>query len=108
MVNISIEQRVKERWFRRERKRFRLIISYYDKEDCCICNKHNPITESHHLTPLHLQYKYRVVEVDHSFVWLCPNHHRLVHRAIVDYANALKTNDECILQIVEIAAKNKL
>ena len=108
MVNISIEQGVKERWFKRERRRFRLITSYYDKKPCYICNKHKPITESHHLTPLSMQHKYRVIEVDHSFVWLCPNHHRLVHRAIVDYANAEQADDDYVLQIVEVAAKNKL
>lgn len=49
-------------------------------QPCEICNQWEGMTHAHHLYPLAEQAFRGWAEPDHTFVWLCPNHHILVHR----------------------------
>jgi hypothetical protein len=49
---------------------------------CTVCGEWEGFTDAHHVYPLSEQAKDGRKEADHEVVWLCPNHHRLVHRMI--------------------------
>jgi ParB-like nuclease domain len=73
-----INQSLKDKWIKQARKG--LVTK--NRKNCMICGKYRNITESHHLYPLHLQYDDGIKLPIHDYIWLCPNHHKLVHRCI--------------------------
>jgi hypothetical protein len=56
---------------------------------CIVCGKHRAITHAHHLIPLAQQYDRGFGEPNHRHVWLCPNHHVVVH-AFIDSGEAIQ------------------
>jgi hypothetical protein len=46
---------------------------------CVVCGKFKGVTQAHHVVPLTAQYDRGYVEPDHEYVWMCPNHHTLLH-----------------------------
>lgn len=50
-----------------------------NKSVCVVCGKHKTITQAHHIYPLSKQ---KNDVKNHNYVWLCPNHHKIVHLAI--------------------------
>lgn len=58
------------------------------KENCFICNKHGSISELHHVIPVSQLTKLLnmgAVDLKHAstpIVWLCPNCHAYIHRAM--------------------------
>ena len=53
-----------------------------EQRPCAVCQKHQLISQAHHLLPLHMQFEAGAASADQSFVWLCPTHHAYVHAAI--------------------------
>jgi len=51
-----------------------------DKKPCYVCGLYKEIAQAHHLIPLCTQ-KDNIIK-NHEYVWLCPSHHKLVHRCI--------------------------
>jgi hypothetical protein len=49
---------------------------------CQVCGRFFDLTQAHHLIPLTAQYDRRFEVADHDHVWLCPNHHAILHRMI--------------------------
>ncbi len=51
-----------------------------EQQPCAICGKFRWITHAHHVIPLARQYILdAAIGPDHEYVWLCPNHHAMVH-----------------------------
>lgn len=71
-------QAIKDAWIAAARKAF----SPGPRADCVVCGKYRYLTHAHHLYPLGQQYEDGVMGVDQSHVWLCPNHHAVVHLLI--------------------------
>jgi len=66
------------------------------REKCFICGGHETITELHHIRTLkdcaeELEYS---DTVESSRVWLCPNHHRYIHK--IFYIRKSRTDKECL------------
>lgn len=53
-----------------------------NREPCAVCSKFRVITQAHHIVPLEAQFDSAYRTPDHRYVWLCPNHHELVHIVI--------------------------
>lgn len=68
-------QAAKDGWIADARKAF----APGERGDCAVCRKYRYLTHAHHLYPLGQQYEDGVMAVDQSYVWLCPNHHAMVH-----------------------------
>lgn len=51
------------------------------RQACAVCNEHQSIAHAHHVVPLAMQSHGGWVP-SHHLLWLCPNHHALVHRLI--------------------------
>lgn len=68
-------QHDKDEWVRKARA----LFDPTDRRPCCICLKHQSITHAHHVVPLARQFDLGYTEPDHVHVWLCPNHHAIVH-----------------------------
>ncbi|MEI9804065.1 MAG: hypothetical protein WDN48_05875 [Pseudolabrys sp.] len=68
-------QRRKDAWIAQARKAF--SPSY--KESCAVCGKFKSIAHAHHVVPLSEQYDRGFEEPDQEHVWLCPNHHAIIH-----------------------------
>src|SRR6478609_5628782 len=56
------------------------------REDCLVCGKWREITVLHHILPVAVARQYEHVDTGlvacaKSAVWLCPNHHAMVHVA---------------------------
>jgi len=49
------------------------------RQPCKICGKWKGIAQAHHVFPLAEQFDDGVSVPDQTFVWLCPNHHSVVH-----------------------------
>ena len=72
---------------RHVKQRLRTIIMRYksEKESCFVCGKYKEIAELHHivtvkeLSELIVRYEAYDVELYMPHVWLCPNHHRIIH-----------------------------
>jgi len=47
--------------------------------DCCVCGKFADIAQAHHIYPLSAQYDDGSIGANHDIVWLCPNHHAVLH-----------------------------
>src|SRR5690606_38279153 len=65
----------KEAWILAARKAFRPEDRFW----CAICDGYDDITHAHHVLPLSRQFDIGLVEPEQTHVWLCPNHHILVH-----------------------------
>lgn len=57
----------------------RIQFSPTDRKECFVCGKFKSITQAHHVVPLAAQFDRGFDEPDHEHVWLCPNHHVIVH-----------------------------
>jgi hypothetical protein len=71
----SINEAHKQKWIVAARKAFRPG----DRLWCSICDGYEDITHAHHVLPLSRQFDLGLRTPDQEFVWLCPNHHILVH-----------------------------
>jgi hypothetical protein len=71
-------QREKNAWVAAARRFF----NPGDREPCRVCGKFQTIAQAHHLIPLEAQFDKGVRVPNHDFVWLCPNHHEVVHMFI--------------------------
>lgn len=61
----------------------RRIFSPGERQPCCVCGKFKSIAQAHHVVPLTAQYDRGFRLPDQAFVWLCPNHHAMVHLFIL-------------------------
>lgn len=52
------------------------------RQPCFVCGKYQSITHAHHSSPLSLQFSYGITSPIQDSVWLCPNHHTLIHATI--------------------------
>jgi hypothetical protein len=57
----------------------RRIFSPGDRQPCYVCEKFKSIAQAHHVVPLTAQYDRGFKYPDQERVWLCPNHHTMVH-----------------------------
>jgi hypothetical protein len=57
----------------------RRIFSPGDRQSCHVCEKFKSIAQAHHVVPLTAQYDRGFKYPDQECVWLCPNHHTMVH-----------------------------
>jgi hypothetical protein len=53
------------------------------REPCCVCGRFRGIAQAHHVVPLTTQYDRGFEYPDNEFVWLCPNHHAIIHLFIL-------------------------
>ena len=65
----------REAWIAASRR----IYSPGDRQPCYVCGKFRSITQAHHVIPLTAQYDRGFKLPDQESVWLCPNHHTMVH-----------------------------
>ncbi|MGC2775138.1 MAG: hypothetical protein WA418_05795 [Bradyrhizobium sp.] len=63
-----------------------------ERQHCHICGKFKGITQAHHVIPLSVQYDRGFRSPNQEFVWLCPNHHVMVHLYILGDSPSLKTS----------------
>lgn len=78
-------------WIARARAEFRDVVSV--PQPCAVCNKHVDFVHAHHCLPLHLQFELGLECTDHTHDWLCPVHHKGVHRLISVYITATRPGD---------------
>jgi hypothetical protein len=69
----------KELWIAAARKDF--VPS--PRAPCVVCGKFKGITQAHHVVPLARQCDLLFEKPDHEHVWLCPNHHAIVHLFLI-------------------------
>ena len=76
-------QAQKSAWIAEARRAF----SPSERAACYVCGKYPYLTHAHHIYPLAQQYDdgLRTPQGDH--VWLCPNHHAMVHLVLDSPAN---------------------
>jgi predicted HNH restriction endonuclease len=60
----------------------RQVFAPSERQACYVCGKFKSIAQAHHVVPLTAQYDRGFVLPDNEHVWLCPNHHTMVHRYI--------------------------
>ena len=60
----------------------RYLFSPGERGVCHVCGKFRSITHAHHVVPLTAQYDRGFEYPDQEFVWLCPNHHTMIHLVI--------------------------
>jgi hypothetical protein len=53
-----------------------------ERRDCQVCGMHKQIAQPHHIYPLAMQFWDGLNEPIQDFVWLCPNHHAIIHNFI--------------------------
>ena len=68
-------QALKNKWIEKARREF----SPGERTACYVCGGYKDITEAHHTIPLYWQYDSGFIEPYHHAIWLCPNHHKIVH-----------------------------
>ena len=78
-------QRLKDKWIARARAVFEPSV----RSGCYVCGKHRSITQAHHVIPLSDQYDRGFKDSDWEHVWLCPNHHVIVHLFLSDGGSKL-------------------
>lgn len=54
-----------------------------ERDVCHVCGKFKSIAQAHHVVPLTEQYDRGFKYPDPEHVWLCPNHHAMVHLFII-------------------------
>lgn len=69
------QQAVKAEWISNARRSFVPGA----RQNCIICGKYRYLSHAHHVYPLAEQYDQGVRIPDQRHVWLCPNHHAMVH-----------------------------
>lgn len=57
----------------------RIIFAPGERQSCHVCGKFKGIAEAHHVVPVSAQYDRGFKLPDSEFVWLCPNHHAIIH-----------------------------
>lgn len=57
----------------------RLTFAPGEREPCHVCGKFKSIAQAHHVVPLAAQFDRGFPVPDHEHVWLCPNHHTIIH-----------------------------
>lgn len=62
----------------------RLSFNPGRREPCAVCGKFRSVAQAHHVAPLAEQFDQGFTEPDHEHVWLCPNHHAILHLWIDD------------------------
>ena len=62
----------------------RQIFDPDERQPCCVCGKFRSIAQAHHVVPLAAQYDRGFRLPDSEYVWLCPNHHTMLHIIIPD------------------------
>lgn len=62
----------------------RMIFDPGERQPCYVCGKFKSIAQAHHVVPLSAQYDRGFKYPDPEHVWLCPNHHTMAHRYILD------------------------
>lgn len=60
------------------------------REPCCVCGKFKGIAQAHHVIPLTAQYDRGFRYPDQEYVWLCPNHHAMIHLFIQNNNRSMK------------------
>ncbi len=60
----------------------RIEFSPGRRTPCHVCGRFRDITHAHHVVPLAAQYDRGFKRPDHEHVWLCPNHHAILHLLI--------------------------
>lgn len=71
-------QGLKTEWINEARKRH----EPGERQPCFVCGTHRHISESHHIVELAQQYDLGYLNPNQDFIWLCPNHHAIVHLLI--------------------------
>lgn len=89
----------RELWFELARATF----APGKREPCAACGKYVSIAHAHHVIPLAKQWAERRLVVDHSHVWLCPNHHAVVHALIEQYTESQQSRSR-MLVVIDFAA----
>lgn len=56
-------------------------------QPCCICGRYKEIAQAHHVYPLSLQFTRGVPAPVQEHLWVCPNHHKLIHARIPNVLN---------------------
>jgi hypothetical protein len=54
-----------------------------ERQPCFVCGRFRGITQAHHVVPLTAQYDRGFEYPDNEHVWLCPNHHAILHLFIL-------------------------
>jgi hypothetical protein len=70
---------------------------------CAICGKYRLITHAHHRLPLAFQYQNGIMQPIQDFLWLCPNHHAMIH-VLLNNAMA-KGSDNSIKHVANILSE---
>lgn len=73
------DPRLRDAWIGLARK----LFSPGEREPCCVCGKFKSIAQAHHVIPLTEQFDRGFKVPDGEYVWLCPNHHAMVHLYIM-------------------------
>jgi hypothetical protein len=60
----------------------RLSFDPGPRQPCYICAKFKRVAQAHHVTPLNWQFDRGMKNPDHTYVWLCPTHHAIMHLMI--------------------------
>lgn len=68
--------RAKNDWIRKQRA----LFDPSPRQPCHICQRFAAISQAHHVIPLAEQYDRGFKKADHEHIWLCPNHHTVIHR----------------------------
>lgn len=55
---------------------------------CDVCGHYAGLTHAHHIIPLAEQHERGFERPDHTHIWLCPNHHALVHALLRERGSA--------------------
>ena len=74
-----------------------------DRQHCHVCGKYKSITQAHHVYQLSNQDQR--FTADHTHVWLCPNHHVLVHALLRanDFTSVVTDMDEKeLIKVLEV------
>lgn len=76
----ALDQRQEEktRWIATARALFQPA----ERRPCTVCGRHREIAQAHHVVPLASQFDRGFKAADHAHVWLCPNHHAIIHRLL--------------------------
>lgn len=69
-------QRIKNDWIRDARA----LFDPSERQACHICGQFQATAQAHHIIALADQYDRGFKKPDHDHVWLCPNHHIVIHR----------------------------
>lgn len=70
----------KRQWFTMARTLFCDVQS--PRKPCEVCGLYGDLTEAHHIVPLIDQWLAGFDTPIHAHAWLCPTHHKLVHKAL--------------------------